>query len=465
MNENKDLRYVVDRQRFSTDGDIRQAMSADVIATTWNSPPKIRQPFTEDGELFVTTSMAGSQATAYKLTPTSPEAPEEKCRDGITNRKVQFGDDYYIITEPAYSFSGKTDEEVDAQPASTEQTDAPAAVVVAAEASPVLEAAVSGESEDDFIASLEEEPNTETAAAAPSDSVETETLTAATATQPPTAPEETGAEGVETVVEEDAVTTSPAAPDTIAAKPTPAAKPAPVATPPEIKKTYTELLPDRTYNLSDAPLKIYFHVFESDGQLSGREIRITAQLYTDAPLILRVRESEVGGFDNLFKYATEAVTATLDERRAAYALEQQEASRQVQAKQEKDIAEKLKQKAREKKNASKPSASAKPAATASPSPSATAASSTGQDVESEEERDEGETDAGELDAAASDETDANESDASEADAEDLDEVPVVSDDSVTQKQPTAPIAAPPSSVTKRTPPARKASDTQPGLFG
>src|SRR2546421_6022927 len=101
MNQQSEPRaFIVDRERFSRDGDIARAMSADIIATTWNSPPRIRQPFTEGDALYVTTSMAGAAATAYRLVPTTEDAPEEKSRDGITNRKVRFGDQFFIIQGP-----------------------------------------------------------------------------------------------------------------------------------------------------------------------------------------------------------------------------------------------------------------------------------------------------------------------------------------------------------------------------
>lgn len=356
----------VERRRLNPGGDIFAATSADIIVTTYSSAPKIRPPFREGERLFVTTSiLSGVGATAYALVPCEEGAADErKPGDQFAGRVVQHDGAFYRMQGPAVEIT-HIEEETAKAPESTES------LQPEAESSGV-ELLTSEEFTSGIHASSTSQPTPEprtdpqqsTSHEAPApDPEHTTNEEARCEAQDAASPETATLESSEHTSEDEDEAEAETEAETESA-PTPDADARAQAKAPE-KKVYQELLPDRSYALADVGLKLIVNVFPSGGQMLGRDVRITTQVYDHAPVITRHREHESGGLSAIIIDALSDAANSLPRLEAAYKTEQEEAARQVAVKREKELADKIRQ--QQKKKTATSSSAAKPATTSSPS--------------------------------------------------------------------------------------------------
>lgn len=428
MNETNRQPLKVDRKRLGQGGDILASASADIIVTTYSSAPRIRQPFTEDGRLYVTTSIVtGTGATAYELTPCEEGEPDQRvANDQFAGRVVEHDDKFYRIQSPPIQIS-----------AAEEPAEAEAEAAVSPEAATTPEPIVSEPAQPITVASTTTPPPL-TVVEAPVPEVKTDSDNPA-----PTITAEEPAEEI------DAEAAAPEAAPAQATPPAATAQPQSQGSP---KKVYKEELPERSYAVDGIELKLTVKAFTSSGQMLGRDIRVTTQIYDHPPVIERFQELECGGVSGAIALALAKVTDSLPELEAAYNEERAESVRQMAARREKELADKIRQSSKTK---AKPTSSTavkqagqeqKPQASSSTAPAS-------QDQPNNQ--------------PASTESAATDGDAASADeetSESFENLPVFDDTRPSAQNTTAAPPPPAATTTTSTKRTRKSPDNQAALF-
>jgi hypothetical protein len=310
---NQQLRIQVDRGRLSSTGDITRACSADIICTTFNTPPKIRQPFNEQGRWYATMSVLGSSsAIAYELIPTPADAPEEVGNDHLSGRKVQFGGEFFTLRGPV-SFVAKDsfDEHINER-MSTNSSFNPQADI---------------QSNNPELFSI-----TQTQGLAPVTLPTTEVIRTNTSTVPIPSPNLFDNAGKNKLQVPDKVESSINTVTTNSGLDHPL---------------------DRSYDLNDASFKIFMTFFAGSDDARGREIRITTQVYDHAPVFRRVRGLEAGSVPALVNNVIAEISSTLPSLKQTYTMQQMEIARQEAARKEKELADKIR---KQSKTVNKPTA-------------------------------------------------------------------------------------------------------------